>query len=594
MNRFCQLTLLIMCWCLVGICAMAQQQTSASLLSPTYLNQRQFFLPYKVEQSGRLIDRIAKVQLLLSRTGANDWATLEEAEPHVQGFTYYAPEDGEYWFAVRHLDRRGRPWPTAEVQPQRRIVIDTQRPELTVEASEDTNGEIVIRYEARDANLQAETLDLEVRTNTDDWRPLRREEPDLAQENRLVGRVRWRPPAGTEHVEIRASVADRAALRAQATKQLAVRSHVGPTSGPALGSPSTASVGKPKLVGTRSVGSPREITDPFTAREVTNPFVTSQSSKAAKLPSQDWPLTNRLQTPPQPETARQTPPQFNPYTMPKTDSAPTARLSPRNPISSSDDTNPQQLQITPLSPGDLAAGPSSTPWPTREDSSNQSQDLWSSSESGGQHPARIVNSRTFDIEYDLESIGPWGVSKVELWGTTDNGQTWRSFAIDPDNRSPVRVTVPGAGTFGFRILVDGANSAGAAPPQAGDEPELVVAVDLQPPTAKLLGNRLGTGNLSDHLVVSWTASDSNLEPRPIALFYSSFPNGPWSTIASGLENTGNYTWRIERHVPGRFYLRLEARDTAGNVATYQASAPVELARPQPTGRLRNVRPITDD
>ena len=141
--------------------------------------------------------------------------------------------------------------------------------------------------------------------------------------------------------------------------------------------------------------------------------------------------------------------------------------------------------------------------------------------------------------------------------------------------------------------MDGANSAGAAPPRPGDAAELVVSVDLQPPTAELLAADLGQGNLSDHLLVRWSATDTNLEPRPIALFYSSFPNGPWSTIASGLENTGSYTWRIERHVPGRFYLRLEARDKAGNLATFQTPSPIALARPQPTGRLRSVRPITD-
>jgi hypothetical protein len=143
-------------------------------------------------------------------------------------------------------------------------------------------------------------------------------------------------------------------------------------------------------------------------------------------------------------------------------------------------------------------------------------------------------------------------------------------------------------------LVDGAKSAGSPPPQAGDPPELTVSIDLQPPTTELLGADLGEGNLADHLHVRWTAADTNLEPRPIALFYSSYPNGPWSTIASGLENTGSYTWRIERHVPERFYLRLEARDTAGNLATFQTPSPIELPRPQPSGRLRSVRPIASD
>ena len=208
-----------------------------------------------------------------------------------------------------------------------------------------------------------------------------------------------------------------------------------------------------------------------------------------------------------------------------------------------------------------------------------------------QSGARVVNSRTFDVQYDLESIGPWGVAKVELWGTHDGGRTWQSFGVDNDNRSPVRVTVPAAGVYGFRILVDGANGAAASPPRSGDKPELLVAVDLKPPTAELLSADIGEGNLTGHLVIRWAVADTNLEPRPISLFYGTLPNGPWSTIATGLENTGGYTWRLERHVPDRFYLRLEARDVAGNLATCQTPTPIMLNRPQPTGRLRGVRPV---
>lgn len=572
------------CWCLLVSCAFAQPQSGpapAPLLTPTYLKQRQFFLPYQMPNSGTLIERIAKVQLLLSRTGPSDWATLEEAEPNVRGFTYHAPEDGEYLFAIRHLDRRGRPWPNDTVQPQRRIVIDTQLPELTLEGSQDTNGEMVVRYEARDANLQAETFVLEIRAAGESWIPLQPTEHDVAQPNRLVGRVRWQPPAETRDVEVRAAIADRAGHRGQAHEQLTARTMLPDFEGPTLNGPSSQLTQKLQPIGTRSENkTSRELTNPFAPSSISNPFVNNQRETPSSLPSQDWPTTNQVPTQQPSVTSQPTPPQSNPYSLAN---------SSRPPVNAS---GSQTLEITPLGPDmapplmgtHSASAPSATP--------NPQHGVWSSASADTAHATRIVNARTFDIEYDLQSIGPWGVSKVELWGSPDDGQSWRSFAIDPDNRSPVRVTVPGAGKFGFRILVDGANSAGAIPPQPGDEPELYVAVDLQPPTAKLIGTQIGTGNQADHLHVNWSASDTNLEARPIALFYSSYPNGPWSTIASGLQNTGSYTWRIERHVPARFYLRLEARDTAGNVANYQTAAPVELARPQPTGRLRNVRPIT--
>ena len=82
------------------------------------------------------------------------------------------------------------------------------------------------------------------------------------------------------------------------------------------------------------------------------------------------------------------------------------------------------------------------------------------------------------------------------------------------------------------------------------------------------------GEIGGELAVTWEAEDDHLESRPIALFYSSRPAGPWTPIATSVENSGEFTWPIERHVPRRVYLKLEARDAAGNVAAFQTAEPV--------------------
>jgi hypothetical protein len=205
---------------------------------------------------------------------------------------------------------------------------------------------------------------------------------------------------------------------------------------------------------------------------------------------------------------------------------------------------------------------------------------------------RQVNSRTFELHYDLQAVGPWGVSHVELWATRDDGQTWTSYGVDADNRSPCQVTVAEPGDYGFVIVVSAAGSLGAPPPRPGDRPELKIHVDLRPPDCQLLPPQHGTGEQADHLLLRWQAVDSNLEPQPIGLYYSSSPQGPWSTIATGLSNSGVYPWKIERHLPERFYLRLEVRDVAGNFSFDQTPSPVELNRPQPVGRLRDIRPVS--
>ena len=122
--------------------------------------------------------------------------------------------------------------------------------------------------------------------------------------------------------------------------------------------------------------------------------------------------------------------------------------------------------------------------------------------------------------------------------------------VDDDHRSPLVVTVDEEGLYGFRIVVDIAGSAAATPPSPGDAPELVGLRRFAPPVVELTAIERGDGNLADHLIFRWKVADDNLEPRPIALFYSSRPTGPWSAIATNLEDTGEYAWRVERSRAG--------------------------------------------
>ena len=204
-------------------------------------------------------------------------------------------------------------------------------------------------------------------------------------------------------------------------------------------------------------------------------------------------------------------------------------------------------------------------------------------------PPKLVGSRTFALEYDLDG-SPSGVARVELWGTRDGGQSWNRFALDNDNRSPLVATVDDEGLYGFKILVQNVGGRAVEAPRAGEVPELWVAVDLKRPIIELTSIDRGEGNLADHLVLHWRAQDNNLEARPISLYFSSRPGGPWSAIATNLEDTGQYTWRVERYVPSKIYLRIEARDTAGNLAAFQTREPVENSPTSVTGRLRDSVP----
>jgi hypothetical protein len=165
------------------------------------------------------------------------------------------------------------------------------------------------------------------------------------------------------------------------------------------------------------------------------------------------------------------------------------------------------------------------------------------------------------------------------------------YSRDNDQRSPLVATVDEEGLYGFRIVAVNAGAT-TATPVAGDVPELWVSVDMQRPVIELTAVERGDGNLRHHLILRWQVADDNLEPRPIALFYSSRPTGPWSAIATSLHDTGEYAWRVERHVPARFYLRAEARDTAGNLSAFQTREPIEFSPLESTaGHLRSTETV---
>lgn len=204
---------------------------------------------------------------------------------------------------------------------------------------------------------------------------------------------------------------------------------------------------------------------------------------------------------------------------------------------------------------------------------------------------RMVNAGTFELEYDVEEVGPAGVSRVELWGTRDQGKTWVSFGTDPDNRSPINVAVNEEGIYGFQIVIEAANGLGGRPPQSGDAPDAWIGVDMTPPKARLVSAQQGTGNEADQLIIHWQATDYNMAKRGVSLLYSTSATGPWSTVAAGLENTGEYAWRLPHDMPDRFLLRLDVRDAADNLTTALSPQPVELKRPRPKGLIRGVHPV---
>jgi hypothetical protein len=202
----------------------------------------------------------------------------------------------------------------------------------------------------------------------------------------------------------------------------------------------------------------------------------------------------------------------------------------------------------------------------------------------------MTRSLNFRLDYAIEAAGPSGVRKVELWGTSDRGNTWSVWKLDEDRTSPMDIEVEKEGIYGFRVVVVANNGLAGAAPRNGDSADLWVGVDATVPTAQILEAQYGDAEHFGQLDIRWSANDLWLTDAPITLLYSDQPTGPWTTIRSGIANAGQYYWAVDPRVPERVYLRMEVRDQAGNLGSHQLVDPISTAGLIPKAHIRGILP----
>ncbi|HEY8504917.1 MAG TPA: hypothetical protein VIL46_10065, partial [Gemmataceae bacterium] len=231
-------------------------------------------------------------------------------------------------------------------------------------------------------------------------------------------------------------------------------------------------------------------------------------------------------------------------------------------------------------------------------------------------PPQILNALKFELGYEVQESGPSGVGRVELWLTRDDGQTWQRWGEDEDRQSPIAVDLDVRsnpqleGVYGFKIVVQSGAGLSKGPPVSGDPPDMRVDIDITPPVVKIY-NPLPDPSQRDTLVLRWETSDRNPAPEPITLEWSEMPEGPWHPIVSGAEpgagdsppavgtslnrparrlpDTGTYAWRVPPNMPThRVYLRVTARDAAGNVAEARTPQPIEIDLNKPVAKIQGI------
>ncbi len=626
------------------------------LVQGIFLNMSQFEIPFTVETVGA---EPREVQLFVSRDAGQRWELTGRQPAGQRRFVFSAPTDGDYWFATRTIDVNGQPHPGGQVAPQLRVTVDTVKPELSARVDADGNGQIILDFRISDDAPLADSLRVEYMTDAvRQWIPVTSaSKPSFRESGEVIeGRMVWVPESQWRHVYVRVMVRDRAGNQSVVTKQVE-KPRVAKQETPAQ--LASAPRGSGAIAGQIAAGppayhtsSPGEGKHPLWG-EASGP-VSASPPGYAKVADSTLPLRgnqtgNGLQlnapTVSAPHAETESSERFPPETVQHDSSQPEEvrqrqrpedALRPLGNVNFARPNGQTETSLPEMLPPPAAVRddyyPTSTEDSDRElemqpdrlqepefppqDRSEAMPDYRVQSPAGvnrsgpvQQSPRRNITlnqippgaivrqsgSRSFSLDYELESIGRSGIDSIELWATKDFGRTWDFWDTDPDGESPFDIITAGDGVYGFRIVVVGRNGLTSPRPLDGEDADIYVMVDTSKPVVRITGARYGEQDDTGKLLIYYSASDShdNLARRPITLKFSESPSGPWTTIATGLDNDGFYAWPADPELPPRIYLRAEAIDRAGNIGSDTLEQPIAVEGLRPRARIRGFQPVQE-
>lgn len=553
-----------------------QATSGAKLL---YWKQRNFRIPINLSPDHR--DRVKEVILLASDDQGETWVPTSRTDPSHPAFSYRASHDGEFWFTVqtRTVDNKVSPSLDSHVAPRMKVVIDTEKPTLSLEPDSRRGSVARVRWEAKDRNLDLRSLILEYQVEgVGVWNRVPISNP------KLIGARAW--DAGTsEPLKVRMSVSDRAGNVAEVVTSLPDGTGDAPEAGP---SP-TETADQPPIDRLPDTGPPPpQIAagpgfSPVDEEPPGQPAVATRREREPTPTSRTPGATGRRARPPaadwEPDPG-----------LPPARPAPGARTrAPREPAraasAGAQDIFPSSNEPRPAEPNSaFAPGAANSPRAGRAAPPDATRGGAASAGSG----ALLVGSPRFKLQYAVDDAGPKGPATVELWVTRDGGRSWQHLSEDPDRASPIDVNLGGEGTFGISLVARSAAGLGDQPPVDGEPPRSWVEVDTTPPTVQLDPVQVGNGPNSGKVAITWRAADLHLAPRSVAIFWrADDPGASWQPLVEGQENSGRYIWTVPTTVPTRFHIRVEAVDSVGHrgYAETTDSGPVMVDRSRPRSRI---------
>ncbi len=538
-----------------------------------YSKVDKFKIPFQFDEFQLEKLGATKIQLHVSNNEGLSWKLHEAVNPDAGKFTYHATKDGKYWFSVRTLGTGGLTYPSGPHKPGLQVIVDTTDPVLKLELTEIEPGKIELQWITMDEHLDVESLELKFLDPTSNqWE-------SVGVRPALRGQTSW-TVAKAGLVEARGTIRDSAGNITNIATQTIVAGNISPgTAMPERARPIAASekIGSKMLsnqpitvemaITPKDSKLPMEIgsgTDLVLPEEIASVETNSEMKPVSK--SSTLPASKTL------ETERPLPPQVN---QTQTDLNFPSSVSP----AASDSEIPKP--IAPAISSSPAKKLTTTP-PKKE--------LVQPQQSKPLRHGHLVNSKTFRIAYELEDVGTSGVSKIELYITENRGKTWFHYGSDNDLISPFVVTVPKDGDYGFVFRIRNGLGKIATPPQPDNKPEIFITVDQSPPQTELLPLQPGSGS-DNEILIQWKTQDREFGDNPIALYYATQVTGPWELIEGWGPNTEKYLWRSPSQTAGKFYVRIDVRDAAGNVTRIDGEDFFAIDRSNPKARITDVESL---
>lgn len=535
--------------------------------SPLTTNTPSFRIPFAVESAGA--GSVMGSAILFASRDGGPFEQVQRVPAAENGFQFNAPRDGRYAFAVRITDASGQlAIDSQPLTPELEVTVDTTAPGLELQLSEKAPGQVHVLWQCSEASVAPGSLRLEYAEGTDGrWMPL-----DTVPQVSGQTSVTTTPGAS---VSVRGFITDLAGNQGTGSGQIilsAAAERVPPQASLAAAANGAGGTNAALNIPGVSAGS----SPAFGA----NPFQAFDAPPQAAQPPTAPPVVQNV-----PPAARQAP---LPAAVNTSGPAAGQTMSVPEPVAQSDFGTTQQNTYRPTAIPQNAAqqrqqimvpespGPGQTPGFSGVRSA-----------SGGQ----IVNHRVFEIAYEVQDVGPSGVSAVQLFVTENNGREWFRYGDDGDLRSPFQVDTRGEGTFGFEVRVRNGLGFSDPPPQPGDLPGIVVTVDQTPPAVELaVPQVIATG--SGRISLNWQVSDAHLSAAPVRLEQAVSSSGPWTPVFDWQSSQGSHQVPIQPGMPSALYFRLLARDDAGNISATQTTRPVLIDQQRPTARFLSVQPVS--